>query len=161
MTHAEQSQTSKYLPDTGHKAAGPGTAFVRLETTDERRGILDGAWWPRSRDIGAELPSLISALTAYLGPVTRVGLDREAWDDLPTRMVVDGQVVHIDSSPVPDDTVLVTPGDRDRFSLMVVPPDTESDAAHAAMARAVRVDNTTGAERILIDTARAGGGHSR
>ena len=77
-------------------------------------------------------------------------------------MVVDGQVVHIDSSPVSDDTVLVTRGDRDRFSLMVVPPDTESDAAHAAMARAVRVDNTTGAERILIDTAAgAGGGHSR
>ena len=56
-------------------------------------------------------------------------------------MVVDGAVVHIDSSPVADDTVLVTRGDRDHFSLMVVPPDTYPDAAHAAMARAVRVDN--------------------
>jgi Family of unknown function (DUF5994) len=152
MNDAEKSHVTTYLPDTGHKAAEPGTAFVRLETTHERRGVLDGAWWPRSRDIGVELPRLIAALTEYLGPVTRVGLDLGSWDDLPARMLVEGQVVHIDSSPVADDTVLVTRGEEDHFSLMVVPPDTEPDVAHAAMARAVRVDNTTGAERILIDT---------
>jgi len=158
MTDAK-SHVTKYLPDTDQKAAGPGTAFVRLETTHERRGVLDGAWWPRSRDIGVELPSLIAALTDYLGPLTRVGLDRGSWDDLPPRLVIDGRVVHIDSSPVGDDTILVTRGDRDHFSLMVVPPDTDPDEAHAAMARAVRVDNTTGAERILIDTASGAGHH--
>ncbi len=153
----EKSQVTKYLPDTGHKTAGPGTAFVRLETTHDRQGVLDGAWWPRSRDIGSELPSLLAALTEYLGPVTRVGLDRRSWHDLPSRMVVDGHVVHIDSSPVSDDTVLVTRGEEDHFSLMVVPPDTAPGAAHAAMARAVRVDNSTGAERILIDTGSSAG----
>jgi hypothetical protein len=59
--------------------------------------------------------------------------------------------VHIDSFPVGDDTVLITRGDRDYFSLLVVPPDTMPDAARAAMARAVRADNVTGAEQILID----------
>ncbi|MEV0696057.1 DUF5994 family protein, partial [Streptomyces sp. NPDC050388] len=47
---------------------------------------------------------------------------------------------------------LITRGDRDHFSLLVVPPDTMPDAARAAMARAVRADNVTGAEQILIDT---------
>ena len=118
----------RLLPDAVHRSVRPGTALLRLETTHAREGMLDGAWWPRSRDIGAELPSLISALTEHLGPVTRVGLDGSAWDGLPTRVMVDGRVVHIDSFPVGDDTVLVTRGDRDHFSLMLVPPDTSPDA---------------------------------
>ncbi|MHA5050729.1 DUF5994 family protein [Streptomyces sp. SD15] len=35
---------------------------LRLETAQARRGILDGAWWRLSRDIGAELPGRIAAL---------------------------------------------------------------------------------------------------
>lgn len=145
------SDTSKLLPDAVHHSVRPGTALLRLETTHAREGILDGAWWPRSRDIGAELPSLIGALTEHLGPVIRVGLDRGAWDELPTRLLVDGRVVHIDSFPVGDDTVLITRGDQDHFSLLVVPPHTAPDAARAAMARAVRADNLTEAEQILVD----------
>ncbi|MFF9676052.1 DUF5994 family protein [Streptomyces eurythermus] len=141
------------LPDAVHTAVRPGTALLRLETTHAREGILDGAWWPRSRDVAAELPPLITALTEYLGPVTRVGLDSGAWDGLPTRLTVDGRVVHLDSFPVGDGTVLVTRGDQDHFSLLVVPPDTAPDAARAAMARAVRADNVTGAGQILIDIA--------
>ncbi|GAA0372513.1 DUF5994 family protein [Streptomyces blastmyceticus] len=139
-------------PEAVHRAVRPGTALLRLETTRTREGILDGAWWPRSRDIAAELPVLISALTEHLGPVTRVGLDASAWEELPVRLVIDGRVVHIDSFPVGDDTVLITRGDNDHFVLLVVPPGTEPDAAHAAMARAVRADNVTEAEQILIDT---------
>lgn len=152
MTDSDTPDTPRLLPDAVHQPVSPGTALLRLETTHAREGILDGAWWPRSRDIGAELPSLITALTEHLGPVTRVGLDASAWDELPTRLVIDGRVVHIDSYPVGDDTVLITRGDRDHFSLLVVPPDTMPDAARAAMARTVRADNVTGAEQILIDT---------
>ncbi|MFI8237499.1 DUF5994 family protein [Streptomyces sp. NPDC085866] len=151
MTDSDISGTSRFLPDAVHESVRPGTALLRLETTRVREGVLDGAWWPRSRDIGAELPSLITALTEHLGPVTRVGLDAGTWDELPTRLTVDGRVVHIDSFPVGDDTVLITRGDRDHFSLLVVPPDTAPDAARAAMARAVRADNVTEAEQILIE----------
>ncbi|MET9880197.1 DUF5994 family protein [Actinacidiphila glaucinigra] len=143
---------SRLLPDAVHQSVKPGTALLRLETTHAREGTLDGAWWPRTRDIAAELPSLITALTEHLGPVTRVGLDSNAWDELPTRIMVDDRVVHIDSFPVGDDTVLITRGDRDHFSLMLVPPDTSPDAARTAMARAVQADNVTDATQILIDT---------
>ncbi|WP_443068674.1 DUF5994 family protein [Streptomyces sp. NBC_01361] len=34
----------------------PGTALLRLQTTHSREGILDGAWWPRSRDHGRAAP---------------------------------------------------------------------------------------------------------
>ncbi|MEU6813079.1 DUF5994 family protein [Streptomyces sp. NPDC046831] len=149
--------THGLLPDGPHCSAGPGTALLRLATTHAREGILDGAWWPRSHDIGAELPSLITALTEHLGPVARVGVDACAWDAPPTRLVVDGRTVHIDAFAVGDGTVLVTRGDRDYFSLLVVPPSASPEVARAAMARAVSADNAAGAEQILIDIAGAPG----
>ncbi|MFI8264169.1 MULTISPECIES: DUF5994 family protein [unclassified Streptomyces] len=144
--------SSLLLPDAIHQAIKPGTALLRLETTQSREGLLDGAWWPRTRDIETELPALISVLTGHLGPITRVGVDASAWNGLPARLVIDGQVVHLDSDPVGDDTVLITRGHNDHFALLVVPPDTTADAARQAMARAVRADNVTQAAQLLVAT---------
>ncbi|MFG2830823.1 DUF5994 family protein [Streptomyces sp. NPDC048434] len=152
MADSDVPDLPKLLPEAVHQAVRPGMALLRLETTRSREGILDGAWWPRSRDIAAELPSLITALAAYLGPIERVGLDAGAWEALPTRLVIDDLIVHIDSFPVGDDTILVTRGDRDYFSLLVVPPTATPEAAHAAMTAAVRADNIAQAGQILIDT---------
>lgn len=143
------------LPSAVFHSVRPGTALLRLETTRSRKGSLDGAWWPRSRDVAAELPALVSALTEHLGPITRVGLDAAAWERLPTRLVIDDRVVHIDPFPIGDDTVLISRGDQDHFVLLVVPPSATPQAARAAMAEAVRADNLTPAEQILIDV-RAG-----
>ncbi|MFD5436600.1 DUF5994 family protein [Kitasatospora sp. NPDC127067] len=140
------------LPDRFRQAARPGTVLLRLETTQSREGILDGAWWPRSRDVGVELPGLVRALTEHLGPVARVGLDTAAWDDVPARLVVDGRSVHIDRFPVGDDTVIVTRGDHDHFSLLVVPPQASQEAALAAMARAVKAGGSDSARQILVAT---------
>ncbi|MFE0604186.1 DUF5994 family protein [Streptomyces sp. NPDC058892] len=111
------------LPDAIHRAVKPGTALLRLETTRSREGLLDGAWWPHTRDIETELPALIGVLTGHLGPITRVGVDASAWNALPPRLIIDDQVVHLDSDPVGDDTVLITRGRNDHFALLVVPPE--------------------------------------
>ncbi|GHD19360.1 hypothetical protein GCM10010313_50410 [Streptomyces violarus] len=155
MADPSSPRVTRLLPDAVHQAVRPGTAVVRLETTHERQGVLDGAWWPRSRDIAAELPGLVSALTEYLGPITRVGLDARAWEGLPTRMTIDDRVVHIDSFAAGDDTVLITRGEQDLFSLLVVPSHATPDAARAAMAEAVRAGSVMRAERILLDTGSA------
>ncbi|MEU6983803.1 DUF5994 family protein [Streptomyces sp. NPDC046324] len=152
MAGSDTPTPRKLLPDEIHRAVRPGTALLRLRTTGSREGVLDGAWWPRSRTVAAELPALIEALTAHLGPITRVGLDTVAWEDVPTRVVVDDRVVHLDSFPVGDDTVLITRGDSDHFALLVVPPDTKPDAARDAMARAVDAGNVTRAAEILVAT---------
>lgn len=152
MTESGTPTPRKRLPDEIHRAVRPGTALLRLQTTGSREGVLDGAWWPRSRNVGAELPALIEALTAHLGPLTRVGLDTAAWEEFPTRVVVGDHVVHLDSFPVGDDTVLITRGDSDHFALLVVPPDTTPDAARDAMARAVDAGNVTQAAEILVAT---------
>ncbi|MFG2990911.1 DUF5994 family protein [Streptomyces sp. NPDC048257] len=152
MADSDTPRTPPLLPDAIHHAIKPGTALLRLETTSSREGLLDGAWWPRTRDIETELPALISVLTGHLGAITRVGVDASAWNGLPPRLVIDGQVVHLDSDPVGDDTVLITRGHNDLFALLVVPPDTTADAAREAMARAVRADNTTEAAQLLVAT---------
>ncbi|MFD0316308.1 DUF5994 family protein [Streptomyces flavalbus] len=101
------------LADGGHDSATPfsrsGSVSLRPFTTYLR----DGAWWPRRRVLAAESLALIPALTERLGPVTRIGLDRAARDEMTTRVTVDGRVVHVDSFSVGDDTVLVSRGHQD------------------------------------------------
>ncbi|MFH8367808.1 DUF5994 family protein [Streptomyces sp. NPDC018031] len=111
------------LPSMASYRSRSGAAAVRLETTRSREGLLDGAWWPRTRDIGTGLPALIRVLTGHLGPITRLGVDASAWDGIPPRLVIDGQVVHLESEPVRDGPVLVTRGHDDHFALLAVPPD--------------------------------------
>jgi hypothetical protein len=151
MVDSDTPGGSGLLPSAVYEGVRPGTALLRLETTRSREGSLDGAWWPRSRDVSAELPALVSALTEHLGPITRVGLDATAWESLPTRLTIDDRVVHVDSYPIGDDTVLIIRGDQAHFVLMVVPPHATLEAARAAMAQAVRAGNITPAEQILID----------
>ncbi|MFD5186117.1 DUF5994 family protein [Streptomyces sp. NPDC058372] len=136
-------------PAAGAGRLAPGPAFLRLEITPRREGLFDGAWWPYSHHIGVEVPRLISGLAGHWGPVTRVGVDSEAWWALPTRLMVEGRVVRIDGYPVADDTALVTRDDRELFSLLVVPPEAAPEAAIAAMARALSPDNTAAAGAIL------------
>ncbi|WP_266549381.1 DUF5994 family protein [Streptomyces sp. NBC_01142] len=126
--------------------------MVRLETTPSRTGMFDGAWWPRSRHIATQLPGLIAALTARLGPIARVGLDASAWDEVPFRLVIDDRVIHIDWYAVDDSTMIISRGHEDHFAFLVIPPQADAAAAHAAMTMAVQEDNSVSAEVILART---------
>ncbi|NUK10338.1 hypothetical protein HRW18_20605 [Streptomyces lunaelactis] len=140
------------LADTGDQPVVPGAAVLRMETTSSRVGLFDGAWWPRTRDLKTQLPGLITALTARLGPVARVGLDASAWDDAPGHLVIDDRMVRVDWSAVDDDTMIISRGPRDHFSFLVIPPEAPASAARAAMTMAVQDGNCTSAEQILTDT---------
>ncbi|WP_151478005.1 DUF5994 family protein [Streptomyces albicerus] len=137
------------LADTSSEPVLPGTAVLRMETTPKRTGTFDGAWWPRSRDIGSQLSGLVIALTARLGSIARVGLDTSDWDETPGHLVVAGHTVRIDWSAVGDNTMIVTRGDKDHFLFLVIPPQTAPSPARAAMAMAVRDYNAVSAEHVL------------
>ncbi|WP_431894367.1 DUF5994 family protein [Nonomuraea sp. bgisy101] len=125
------------------------TARIHLEPTLTRDGRLDGAWWPRSTDPRLELPALVSALDTLLGPVLRVRLDLDAWDDVPADLLVDGRFLRVSGFPGTTDTVRLIRGDQDGFELLVVPPDTAPPTAAAAMKTAARTGNTLSATEIL------------
>ncbi|WP_308268698.1 DUF5994 family protein [Yinghuangia soli] len=125
--------------------------FLRPQIAGGRPGTLDGAWWPRSRDIGAQLRGLVTALSAHIAPVSRVGLDRDAWDGVPEHLFIDRRLVHIDWFPIGDDTVLFTRDDGNLVALLVIPPHATQHQARQAMAQALDLDNLAQAEQILVD----------
>ncbi|WNV87478.1 DUF5994 family protein [Umezawaea sp. Da 62-37] len=96
MTH---DHTSTFPPvDAKHPLR------LRLTPKAAPTGYVDGAWWPRTSDLAAELPELAEVLAIRLGAVSRVGYAMAGWDDTPRRVEVDGQVVRLEGFHVQDET---------------------------------------------------------
>ncbi|GAA4101045.1 hypothetical protein HNR30_008812 [Nonomuraea soli] len=98
--------------------------------------MVDGAWWPYSRDAAAELPHLIAAVDQRLGRITRrVNLWRDAWQRVPSHIPARGRQVRI-GWPHRDDPRVITLGFviGEPVVLLVIPPGTTAGAAEAALA---------------------------
>jgi Family of unknown function (DUF5994) len=129
------------VPATGQ--AVPPALRLRLDPTLARRGILDGGWWPRSRDPDAELPDLLAALESSLGVITRVALNPDPWDGAPGQVAVDGRRVPVGwFRAMNAHTICLTRAFQDRFVLLVVPPEATTAAAATAMAMAADAANS-------------------
>ncbi|MEU7748146.1 DUF5994 family protein [Nonomuraea sp. NPDC049158] len=69
---------------------------LSLRPVPNWRVVVDGAWWPYSRDAAAELPALIGAVDRLLDRVTlRIGVHRDAWQNIPRRIPARGRQVRI------------------------------------------------------------------
>ncbi|MGK5738077.1 DUF5994 family protein [Micromonospora sp. URMC 103] len=129
----------------------PPTARLRLADPPSSRAMLDGGWWPTSRDPVIELCSLVTALTARRGAlVERIMLQPAAWDRHPTRIGVSGAVVRVGWFTTLGAALVIITGPRDlRIDLVVIAPETAYAVATAAMLAASRPANTTRAADIL------------
>jgi len=99
---------------------------------------IDGAWWPRSYDLLAELPWLLTGLPHAWGHISSVTVNGATWSATPGRMLVFNQVVRLRrtlAASAPHTVVLLAAG-RGRWDLLVVPPDTTEEAAEPLMAAA-------------------------
>lgn len=98
---------------------------------------FDGAWWPRTPQPAVELPTLIRALTGYLGMIRKVGYNFDTWGVLARHVVVDGHAVRLEGFPGQDPFCLRVTGMAARvFCLLVVPADAAEHAGQAAMTAA-------------------------
>ncbi|WP_165358423.1 DUF5994 family protein [Haloactinopolyspora alba] len=106
----------------------PGTAGVRA---------LDGAWWPRSRDLTAELPALVAALTGNGFEPARVAYNPQTWDAAGRKVAVAERTIRLGwFRTIDPHLVSVTGLDRwDRADLLVVPFDSDPGVADRAFAR--------------------------
>ncbi|GAA0384927.1 DUF5994 family protein [Micromonospora gifhornensis] len=129
----------------------PPTARLRLADPPSSRAMLDGGWWPTSRDPVVELCSLVTALTAQRGCVIeRIMLQPAAWDRHPRRIGVGGGVVRVGWFTTLEAGLVIITGRRDlRIDLAVIAPETTYAAATATMLAASRSANTTRATDIL------------
>jgi hypothetical protein len=119
----------------------PAPPLLRLRLASRAHGprAIDGAWWPRSYDLLAELPLLLAGLPRTWGHIAGVLLNDAMWPSTPSRMFVAGQVVRLRRTPragTLHTVVLIAPG-HGRWDLLVVPPETAEAAAAPIMERAV------------------------
>jgi hypothetical protein len=143
-----------------HPAPGPTppadipTARLALAPRRIDRAVLDGGWWPRSRDSSAEVPALVAALTQRYGPIRHVLLNSATWADRPRRLTAGTRVVRMGwfISQDPALATAITTG-GDQLDLLVVPPDTSPEAAERAMAAAADPDVFTSAAGLLTTPA--------
>ncbi|WP_193587927.1 DUF5994 family protein [Streptomyces sp. MBT27] len=102
---------------------------VRLRLTPAGSGPhrIDGAWWPRSDDLTAELPGLIGALPHSWPQIAHATVNAAMWSAFPGRLLVANQVIQLHRSTsrhAPNTLCLLAPG-RGRWDLLVVPPETD------------------------------------
>ena len=120
-----------------------------LDTTGAKNTLLDGAWWPRSTDPLAELPELVLAIDGVHEPVKRLILHAGEWAEQPMKLQVGERVIRIGyfaSQPV---SLLTAISGQSRVDLLVIPPDTDPDAADEAMKLSTSAGNQVHAQDIL------------
>ncbi|MER6082547.1 DUF5994 family protein [Streptomyces sp. NPDC001833] len=132
--------------------------------------LIDGAWWPRSRSLTAELPALIEVLDPLWGRITRVTVNPTFWPVVPRKVPVQGHVVHVGWFEAEQDPhkLLLLSYTVGRWDLLVIPPETEPAIAARLMAAATDPSGSltaTGliheAEAFVAAEAAAGSGSLR
>lgn len=100
----------------------PARLALRSPGTGPHR--MDGTWWPRSHDLGRELPALIAALEEHWPRITKVTVSRVMWRIRPEALSLGDRAVHInrsDATPHPPTISLLSDG-VGRCDLLVIPP---------------------------------------
>jgi Family of unknown function (DUF5994) len=118
-------------------------------------GVVDGAWWPRSRDLADQLPALLVELWDRVGGVERVSYNLTTWPRAPRRMRVGGRLVRLGGYRMQDPLSLdLVSGVGGRITtLLVVPVETGDEEAEAALAAGSDPDRV-GSIRTLLGSSR-------
>jgi hypothetical protein len=120
--------------------------------------LLDGAWWPHSRDLGAELPALAAVLDPLWGRITRVTVNPTHWPVVPHKVPVAGHTVKVGwflDQQDPHELLLLSYR-AGRWNLLVIPPQTSPAEAAWLMAAASDPLGTSTASRLMAQAARPG-----
>ncbi|MET9430872.1 MULTISPECIES: DUF5994 family protein [unclassified Streptomyces] len=120
-------------------------------------GLLDGAWWPRSRDLHRELPALTDVLDAPWGRVTRATVNPAHWPVIPRKVRVTGHTVHVGwfAQEQDQNKVILLSYTTGRMDLLVIPPETDAATAARLMSAAAAPGGFLTASRLLADEASA------
>ena len=133
------------------------SARLALTPPSPVMGRLDGAWWPRSHDLPAELPALVDALEERWGRITRATVNPARWPVVPHKVAATGHTVHVGWFTEQDaDKIILLSFTTGRCDLLVIPPDAEPDAAARLMAASAVPGGRLTAGALLADEAATG-----
>ncbi|MFC9913086.1 DUF5994 family protein [Streptomyces sp. NPDC127197] len=135
------------------------TARLALKSESPSPGHveLDGAWWPRSRDLTHELSALADVLDPLWGRITRIAVNPRHWPILPPRIFVNGHVVKIGwfTSELDPHGIFLLSYTAGRWDLLVIPPETSAPSAARLMAAASADTGPSMTATALITAERA------
>ncbi len=77
--------------DVRHYTPPEHTPRLRLKPKAAQSGYVDGAWWPQSDDLAAELPDLLAALSVRLGRIDRVMYNFNEWAQASAKLATGGR----------------------------------------------------------------------
>lgn len=144
-------------PAGRHPTPPDFTPRLRMKPKAPRTGYVDGAWWPWSDDLTSELPDLLAVLSVRLGRIERVMYNLGEWATAPRKAVVGENEVRLDGyRRQPINTLEVLGATRGRIVLLVVPPNTDPDQAHATMMAAATPNNDATVDGLLLADATDG-----
>jgi hypothetical protein len=148
-TH-DVAATPASTPDQGALAG----ARLSLDPATSRVPGIHGGWWPRSWDASAELPGLLTELSARAGRVSRIALQVDAFSNIPHQLTVGGHKVRVAwFRYMNPHTALLTMAGRDDLILLVVSPQASPVAAAEALRRAASGRHSDAPEAILAAAA--------
>ncbi|MFD3452354.1 DUF5994 family protein [Streptomyces sp. NPDC058691] len=143
---------------TPHDLAPALPARLSLTPRTALAGQLDGAWWPRSRDLDAELPPLCDTLDGTWGRITNITVNPTRWPAVPRKVPVTGHTVHVGWFREQDpDKVILLSRTVGRWDLLVIPPETEPAAAARLMAAAALPGSLLTAGTLMAAETGTGG----
>ncbi|WP_431193189.1 DUF5994 family protein [Streptomyces tendae] len=110
-------------PTTSAGRSAPSLPRLVLAPAGSAPALLDGAWWPRSRDLRAELPALAAVLDPLRGRIIRITVNPDRWPVVPRKVPVAGHVVKVDRFRAEQDPheLLLLSYHLGRWNLLVVP----------------------------------------
>lgn len=97
-------------------------------------GVMDGGWWPRSRELAHELGELVDHLPVEHGRVVRASFSPPDWDTASRGIPTATGAITATSSPQDDPhLILLTLADRRTLQLLVVPPALSQEQGDEAL----------------------------
>lgn len=145
--------TTSNSPVQQHPVGARVPLRFRLASPD-RRNMVDGGWWPQSRDLAVELADLVDHFPGGGARVSRALFSPPDWDPAPRRIPVARGFLKVGSFPH-DDTHLLTVqmSDRTRLQIVVIPPAFTRAQGEEALLAASTSRNEHSAGELLAEVA--------
>src|SRR3954467_5969186 len=124
------AQSTNSSVSSGRQSGPEHTPRLRLKRKAPVSGYVDGAWWPHTDDLAAELPDLLAVLSVRLGAIARVTYNLAEWATAPRKVSIGGRIIRLDGyHRQPPNTLGVVDGYGNKIVLLVVPAHTDADRA--------------------------------
>jgi hypothetical protein len=148
--------TIPFTPAVGGRAPSSSPLRLTLAPAGAPPALIDGAWWPRSRNLTEQLPALVECLDPLWGQITRVAVSRTFWPVIPGEVPAHGHMVRVGWSNAGQDPhkLLLLSYTFGCWSLLVIPPETGPATAARLMAMATDPSRSLTATGLIHEAER-------